>query len=195
MTGQVNFNSHTDAVVARAVALVNVVTPGQERGRAYAVPAGGALTTGIAAALTSPPADWVDPDHVRGVVQLGTATRPVFVHAGSGDLDAAARTANELLARYAPAPELERHDGQPWHLHFHGAPDRDPTGWGGGFAVALATVVGSEYADRLGVCEAPRCDRVFVDVSRNGTKRFCSSACQNRVKAAAHRARQAGGRP
>jgi hypothetical protein len=31
---------------------------------------------------------------------------------------------------------------------------------------------------------------VFVDVSRNGTKRFCSTACQNRVKAAAFRARQ-----
>ena len=47
-----------------------------------------------------------------------------------------------------------------------------------------------EYADRLGVCSAPECDRVFVDVSRNGTRRFCSTACQNRVKAAAHRARR-----
>jgi predicted RNA-binding Zn ribbon-like protein len=36
----------------------------------------------------------------------------------------------------------------------------------------------------------PECDRVFVDVSRNGTKRFCSTACQNRPKAAAFRARQ-----
>jgi predicted RNA-binding Zn ribbon-like protein len=56
-------------------------------------------------------------------------------------------------------------------------------------AVALATVLGSEYGDRLGVCEAPACDRVFVDVSRNGPRRFCSTACQNRVKAAAHRSR------
>jgi predicted RNA-binding Zn ribbon-like protein len=36
------------------------------------------------------------------------------------------------------------------------------------------------------------CDRVFVDVSRNGTRRFCSETCQNRVKVAAHRARQHG---
>jgi predicted RNA-binding Zn ribbon-like protein len=56
----------------------------------------------------------------------------------------------------------------------------------------MATVLGSEYADRLGVCAAPACDRVFVDVSRNGTKRFCTEACQSRVKAAAHRARQRG---
>ena len=32
-----------------------------------------------------------------------------------------------------------------------------------------------------------------VDVSRNGTRRFCSTACQNRVKAAAFRERQKTG--
>ncbi|MFC6935784.1 CGNR zinc finger domain-containing protein [Actinomadura yumaensis] len=35
----------------------------------------------------------------------------------------------------------------------------------------------------------PHCDRVYVDTSRNGTRRFCSTACQNRVKTAAFRAR------
>jgi predicted RNA-binding Zn ribbon-like protein len=45
-------------------------------------------------------------------------------------------------------------------------------------------------AQRPGICSAPSCDRVFVDTSRNGTKRFCTTACQNRVKAAAFRARQ-----
>ena len=51
--------------------------------------------------------------------------------------------------------------------------------------------IGSAQADRLGVCQAPVCDRVYVDASKNGTRRFCSTACQNRVKAAAHRARAA----
>jgi predicted RNA-binding Zn ribbon-like protein len=32
---------------------------------------------------------------------------------------------------------------------------------------------------------------VYVDVSRNGTRRFCSTACQNRVKAATYRRRRA----
>jgi predicted RNA-binding Zn ribbon-like protein len=50
-------------------------------------------------------------------------------------------------------------------------------------------VLGSEFHDRFGVCTAPRCDRVYVDVSRNGARRFCSTACQNRVKTAAFRAR------
>jgi len=50
-------------------------------------------------------------------------------------------------------------------------------------------VLGGEMPDRLGVCTAPRCDRVFVDTSRNGTRRYCSTSCQNRVKTAAFRAR------
>ncbi len=51
-------------------------------------------------------------------------------------------------------------------------------------------VLGSELHGRLGVCTAARCDRVYVDLSRNGTRRFCSTACQNRNKAAAFRARR-----
>ena len=62
-------------------------------------------------------------------------------------------------------------------------------GWAAGCATGLAVVLGSEFHDRLGVCTAPRCDRVYVDTSRNGTRRYCSTACQNRVKAAAFRAR------
>jgi predicted RNA-binding Zn ribbon-like protein len=34
---------------------------------------------------------------------------------------------------------------------------------------------------------------VFVDLSRNGSRRFCSAACQNRTKAAALRARRRAG--
>ena len=48
----------------------------------------------------------------------------------------------------------------------------------------------SDLIWRLGVCAADRCDRVFVDVSRNAGKRFCSLSCQNRVKAAAFRGRR-----
>ncbi|MGW3040937.1 CGNR zinc finger domain-containing protein [Kitasatospora sp. NPDC001159] len=57
---------------------------------------------------------------------------------------------------------------------------------------ASATALGSRFASRLGLCSAPVCDRVHVDVSRNGTRRFFSTACQNRVRTAAHRARTQG---
>jgi predicted RNA-binding Zn ribbon-like protein len=53
----------------------------------------------------------------------------------------------------------------------------------------LAAVLGTDARSRLGVCTAPRCDRVYVDTSFAGTRRFCSTSCQNRVKTAAYRAR------
>ena len=189
-----DFGSHVDGVVLAGAALVNVACPGERQGRRYVVPEGDELAGRLAEAfrLASRTASPPGPRECRGLLELGRAVRPVFEHVQEGDTDAAADRVNALLERYSPTPALRRHDGQPWHLHFHGPEARDPSGWGGAVAVAMATVLGSEYADRLGVCAAPACDRVFVDVSRNGTKRFCTEACQNRVKAAAHRARQRG---
>ena len=74
-------------------------------------------------------------------------------------------------------------------MHFHGTDDSLATGWAAGCATGLALALGSDLAGRLGVCAADRCDRVYVDTSRNATRRFCSTACQSRTKAAAFRAR------
>jgi len=186
----VNFGSHTDTVVTAAAALVNVATPGQRRGRDYEVPIGSALAEAIAGAVqTSRSGATPTPDLVAAYVEIAVAVRPVFELAGNDRFDEASALVNRLLARYQPVPYLDRHDDEPWHLHFHGRDSSDRSGWGGGISVGLATVLGSDHADRLGVCQGSGCDRVFVDISRNGTKRFCSVACQNRVKAAAHRAR------
>jgi predicted RNA-binding Zn ribbon-like protein len=74
--------------------------------------------------------------------------------------------------------------GPPWHIRFHSA---DETSRVKGWAAGCVTVLGGELYDRLGVCTAPYCDRVYADKSRNGSRRFCSTTCQNRVKAAAFR--------
>jgi predicted RNA-binding Zn ribbon-like protein len=183
----VNFNSHQDAVVLRAAELVNATTSGLRRGRQYAAPTGPELIAAILATLPYRP----HLDNVQAQKLAGRAARlrAVFESVGHGDLDAAATGVNGLLDELRPTPYLEKHDGEPWHLHFHGRDADVADGIAGPYALGLATVLGSEYADRLGVCSAPECDRVYVDVSRNGTRRFCSTACQNRVKAAAHRAR------
>jgi predicted RNA-binding Zn ribbon-like protein len=119
------------------------------------------------------------------------AFRIVFAAVAAGDVDAAARRVNELIAATGAHPWLDSHDGEPWHLHFHGSGDSLAIGWAAGCATGLAVVLGSDLHGRIGVCTAARCDRVYVDTSRNGTRRFCSTTCQNRVKAAAFRARQA----
>jgi predicted RNA-binding Zn ribbon-like protein len=115
--------------------------------------------------------------------------RGVFEAVSAGAIDDAAAQVNAVLIRTGARPELERHDGQSWHLHFHAADNSLPNGWAAGCATGLAVVLGGSGADRLGVCTAPGCDRVFVDTSRNGTRRYCSTSCQNRVKTAAFRAR------
>jgi len=117
--------------------------------------------------------------------------RAVFDAVAAGRTDAAASLVNDMLARTGARPRLDRHDGEPWHLHFHGAEDSLVTGWSAGCATGLAVVLGSDLGGRLGVCTAPRCDRVYVDTSRNATRRFCSTTCQNRVKTAAFRRKQA----
>lgn len=188
-----NFNSHMDAVVTVAVQLVNTLTAGHAHGRPYLPPEDSDLPAAVTAALRTgrPDAGGVSPPEAAEFRTVAEALRRAFAAVASGDTDAAARQVNVLLAETGARPRLDSHDGEPWHLHFHGAEDSLVTGWAAGCATGLAVVLGSDLHGRLGVCTAPRCDRVYVDTSRNGTRRFCSTSCQSRVKAAAFRARRA----
>jgi hypothetical protein len=118
---------------------------------------------------------------------LAARLRPVFELADRDDVDGAAKYVNHMLKTYRPRPELSGHDGQPWHLHFH-SEDEGASGWGAGCATGLAIVIGDGDADRLGICTASHCDRVFVDSSRNCSRRVCCEACMNRTKVSAFRA-------
>jgi predicted RNA-binding Zn ribbon-like protein len=186
-----------DAVVTVAVRLVNALTPGEAHGRPYLPPTGAALPAAVTAALRAGRQDTheVSAREAAGFPVVAQALRAVFDAVAAGRTDDAARLVNEMLARTGARPRLDRHDGEPWHLHFHGAEDSLATSWAAGCATGLAVVLGRDQQDRLGVCAAPRCDRVFVDTSRNATRRFCSTTCQNRVKAAAFRAARQPAQP
>jgi len=188
----VNFSSHLDRIISVAVSLVNTLTPGEARGRSYQPPAGDAACAPVTAALRTgqPPARQVTSAEATLLADIAARLRAVFDAVEADEVDTAARLVNGMLAETGARPQLDRHDGEPWHLHFHGKADSLTQGWAAGCATGLAVVLGTDMYRRLGVCTAPRCDRVYVDVSRNGTRRFCSTACQNRVKAAAFRARQ-----
>jgi len=181
--------------VAVAVELANALTPGEAYGRPHEPPDDSALPSAVTAALRAgrSEAGQVSPGEADAFRPVAAAIRAVFDAAAAGQADAAARLVNDMLARTGARPRLERHDGEPWHLHFHGAEDSLVTAWAAGCATGLAVVLGGESRGRLGVCSAPSCDRVFVDTSRNATRRFCSTACQNRVKAASFRAAHRAG--
>ncbi|HEX3779945.1 MAG TPA: CGNR zinc finger domain-containing protein [Pseudonocardiaceae bacterium] len=193
MTGQVDFDSHTSGVVLAAVDTVNVLAPGWSRGRQYLPPTGAELDEQVRAALAggSRRGDLPILDgQLAELAELLTELRVMFFLLDAEDLDGACELLNKMISDLAAVPTLSRHDGEPWHLHFH-APDAAwAAGWAGSMATGLAMVLGSPMHDRLGVCSAPACDRVYVDTSRNGARRFCSTACQNRVKAATFRERE-----
>lgn len=186
-----DYDSYSEMVVTVAVRLVNALTGGERRGRPYQVPHGAEREAAIGEILRlddRPPQEITDAD-ADELVTLAERLRVVFDAMAADDADTAAHQVNRLLAETQARPYLERHDGEPWHVHFHGVGDTLAADWAAACATGLAILIGGDSRDRLGVCTAPRCDRVYVDTSRNGTRRFCSTACQNRVKAASFRAR------
>ncbi|PWK87376.1 CGNR zinc finger protein [Lentzea atacamensis] len=98
---------------------------------------------------------------------------------------------NELLAESSTTHYISTHDDRAPHLHY--AREDAPTD----VRVKAYTAAGlaalfCEDAQRIGWCGRDGCDTVFVDTSRNGRRRFCSTKCANRVAVANHRSRQAG---
>jgi predicted RNA-binding Zn ribbon-like protein len=177
-----------DAGVLAAAGLVNRLTKGHAHGRPVGeIDALAALKQVLA----------VDPPSVAalrnrdaaGFTELAAQLRSVFEDLDSGGVDAAARRLNALLARHPASPHLAREDGV-WRLHHHPADAPLLAMWTSICAEGLARIIGAQAAHRLGVCSAASCDRVFVDTTRNASRRFCSIACQNRTKTAAFRQRQ-----
>ncbi|MHB1525460.1 MAG: CGNR zinc finger domain-containing protein [Candidatus Dormibacteria bacterium] len=190
-----NFDSYTDQGVEAAAELVNQLTPGFDRGRSRAVPLDAAGRGRLAAAAEA--SIWgvgseLSVQDVEGLFAVASRLRTVFEAAALADADLAAITVNTLLQDYHAAPQLARHDGEPWHLHFQSQEKEAgrARARGATCATALAIVIGSRGMSRMGICQASRCDRVYIDTSRNGSRHFCSSSCLSRQKVAAFRARR-----
>ena len=96
---------------------------------------------------------------------------------------------NELLALARPRPYATDHDGE---LHLHYARPDSPAleQLTTTVAMGLSQVVVQHGWQRLGVCAAENCDDVYVDTSRNASRRYCSNTCASRSTVAAYRARQ-----
>jgi predicted RNA-binding Zn ribbon-like protein len=105
-----------------------------------------------------------------------------------------AELVNELLRDSDARPRLTDHGGGwGWHLHVTGpdAPLEHRLAAQAGFA--LADLVRLRETSRLRRCEAPDCDGVFVDLSKNRSRRYCDTGnCGNRQHVAAYRERRAG---
>jgi len=95
-----------------------------------------------------------------------------------------------MVAEAGALPQLTDHDGFGWHLHFTAPSARVASRLGADAGMALAEVLREDGAARLRACEAPACEAVYVDLSRNRSRRYCDTGnCGNRQHVAAYRAR------
>ena len=119
------------------------------------------------------------------------ALRPTLRELLTSERDEAVALVNQLLADAGALPQLVRHDDWDWHLHAV-APDRPlATRIAVETAMAMIDVLRADETSRLGVCAKEACSGLVLDLSRNRSRRFCSTACGNRVAVAAYRSRRA----
>jgi predicted RNA-binding Zn ribbon-like protein len=127
------------------------------------------------------------------LVRLRRELRAVFDAAADGRSADMVERLNRLLERHRPQPSISGHDDCDWHLHI--ADDQDPvaTEFATGAVMGLAMAFLDLGPDRFGSCADPRCGGVFLDTSRNRSRRYCSDRCASRANVAAHRERQRSG--
>ena len=122
------------------------------------------------------------------VLALRDAVSAVF---DAPDDATAAAAVNALVSQAGVTPRLTAHDDYDWHIHYFvpGASLAEHLTVDCG--MALAQVLAAGERERLRRCDAPDCNQVLVDLSRNRSKRYCDArTCGNRLHVAAYRERQ-----
>jgi predicted RNA-binding Zn ribbon-like protein len=118
------------------------------------------------------------------------ALRPRLRRLWELDEEALVAAVNAMLRDAGALPQLVRHDS--WAYHLHATPADAPLAdrMAVEAAMAFVDVVREQELDRLRVCGADDCHDVLVDLSKNHSRRYCSTTCANRVNVAAFRARR-----
>lgn len=108
----------------------------------------------------------------------------------TGTRDQAVGTVNRMLADAVAVPQLVRHGDVDWHVHAVGPDAPLDTRVVVETAMAMIDVIRADEMSRFSVCADAHCEDVVLDLSRNRSRRFCSTACGNRNAVAAYRSRQ-----
>lgn len=120
---------------------------------------------------------------VRGI-------RPVLREVLTAERDTAVELVNRLLADVGALPRLVRHGSADWHIHAIDADRPLADRMLVETAMAMVDVIRTDEMSRLATCADPTCDGVVLDLSRNRSRRFCSTTCGNRAAVAAYRSRK-----
>jgi predicted RNA-binding Zn ribbon-like protein len=109
----------------------------------------------------------------------------------TSDRDDAVGIVNRMLAEARAVPQLVRHGDVDWHIHAVGPDAPLDTRILVETAMAMIDVIRADEMSRFAVCADADCEGVVLDLSRNRSRRFCSTPCGNRNAVAAYRARKA----
>ena len=136
-------------------------------------------------------ADRMDERELQGLRSLRSRIRDAWEAPSDDD---AVDALNALLARGRVRPRLVRED-EGWAYRWD-----SPGAGASAFAPALAAAalldeIRDHGRTRLGVCDAGPCRCVYVDLSKNRNRRYCSVQCSNRASQAAARRRRRDGGP
>ena len=127
-------------------------------------------------------------DDLEAIRDLRASLRAVFE---APDEDSAGRVLNALLKASGAHPVLTNHGDGPWHLHYTPAGAPLSARLAAETAMALSVVIAQDGFERLRTCDSDTCEDVFVDASKNRSRRYCSpEVCGNRASVRAYRLRQ-----
>lgn len=128
------------------------------------------------------------PDDLPWVVAL----RDRLAAAIDADEARAATILNEVVGTSPAAPVLERAT-HGWTIWYGPPHDEGAAFLAAATAVPLMQLLATGDWGRLGRCAASPCCCVYIDRSRNRSRRYCCQLCANRVTQAAARRRRRGG--
>lgn len=129
--------------------------------------------------------------HDQQELEAVRGLRPRLEQLWTMDEDEAAGLVNTLLREANALPQIVKHDD--WGYHLHATPPEAPLAdrMAVEAAMAFIDVIRMGQLHRLRICAASDCRDVLVDLSKNQSRRFCSTACANRTNVAAYRLRHA----
>jgi predicted RNA-binding Zn ribbon-like protein len=136
------------------------------------------------------------PANITAALEYRAQLDAVVTACEAEDEPAAIGRINALLAATGAVPQIAAHDGRGPHLHVSNPASPLPDRMAAHFAMGLAWLVVAGQIRRIRTCASPACQKVFVDFSKNSSRRYCDSrTCGNRMHVAAYRARRQQLRP
>lgn len=131
-------------------------------------------------------------ERTRDELDTVRALRPALRELLTVERDHAALIVNDWLRRAHAVPQLVRHDDWDWHVHAISSDAPLARRIQVETAIAMIDLIRADEFRRLSICADHGCDAVVLDLTRNRSRRYCSTTCSNRAAQAAFRARRGG---